>query len=263
MLPSDAERNRTSRRQIRAQARPGLARALMVWLKDARLFGAFLALVSIAALGYSCLHPRFTVASVEVTGQRALSVDRAIRESAALGKNLFLLDPAEVEARLKTIPYVWRVRVERELPNRVRLVIYERFPGVSWCNSSSTDERYLVDEEGVVLGPEEPGMPEIIYIVNLDPGAAPLAVHGRVDQEAVRTAQQVFSRLFGDLGIALLPFEYEPGRGITAVSADGWRAVFGNAERLDEKVSKLAWLLQSGTSFVEVDLRKPNQIYYY
>lgn len=254
---------KTAYRRTRAQATPGPARALLVWLKDARLAGALLTLVSALALGYGCFHPRFLVASVEVTGQRALSAERAVRESGVLGQNLFRVDAAEVEARLTTVPYVRRVRVERILPNRVRLVIYERFPGVSWCNSTSTQERYLVDEEGVVLGPEEPGMPELIYIVNTDPQAAPLTVRGHVDGEAVRTAQQVFSRLFGDMGISLLPFEYEPGRGITAVSADGWRALFGTGERLDEKVAKLALLLQSGTPFVEVDLRKPNQIYYY
>lgn len=254
---------KTVHRRPRAQATPGPARALLVWLKDGRLIGALLALASALALGYGLFHPRFLVASVEVSGQRALPADRAVRESGVLGQNLFRLDPAEVEARLTTVPYVQRVRVERILPNRVRLVIYERFPGVSWCNSASTQDRYLVDEDGVILGPEEPGMPELIYIVNTDPEAAPLTVHGQVDAEAVRTAQRVFSRLFGDLGISLLPFEYEPGLGITAVAADGWRAVFGTAERLDEKVGKLALLLRNGTPFVEVDLRKPNQIYYY
>ena len=264
MAQPNGELPKIPRRHARVQATPRPMRALSVWLKDGRLVGAFLALVGILALGYGCFHPRFLVTDdVEVRGQRALPTERAKRESGVQGRNVFLLDPKEIEARLTKVPYVRRVRVERWLPNHVRLTIFEHFPGVSWCNSASTDERYLVDEEGVILGPEEPEMPEIIYIVNTDPEAAPLRAHGRVDPEAVQTAQQVFSRLSSDLGIALLPFEYEPGRGITAVAADGWRAVFGTAERLDEKVGKLALLLQRGTPFTEVDLRKPNQIYYY
>ena len=251
------------RRKVRPNATPRLWRALREWARTGQLLGLMLALGSACTLGYLLLAPVFRVQAVEVRGNRALPPDQAVRQSRALKTNLFLLDISQVEGRLKEVPYVERVRVERVLPDRVRLTIAERFPRVSWCNTISSNDRYLVDDSGLLVAAEQPDMPELIYVVDMGQAAAPLKQGGHVDAEAVRAAQQVFSRLYNDLGLSLFPFEYEQGRGITVVSADGWQACFGTGERLEEKVNKLAILLQSGTEFVEVDLRQPNQIYYY
>ena len=252
-----------ARRRARSHASPRLWRAVPEWARTGQLLGVVLALGSAATLVCLLLTPSFRVQAVEVRGNRAPPSGQAVRESRALKTNLFLLDVWRVERRLREVPYVQRVRVERILPNRVRLTIEERFPSVSWCNSSSSNDRYLVDDGGLLVAVEQPDMPELIYVVDVDAAAAPLKQGGYVDAEAVRAAQRIFSRLYNDLEIALFPFEYEAGRGLTAVSADGWRACFGTAERLEEKVNKLAFLLQSGIEFIEVDLRQPNQLYYY
>ncbi len=241
-----------------SNARPGLWRGLLEWLRDGRLAAFLLALGSALALGYLFLNPGFRVVSVTVQGNQVLPTQDVVQHSQALDTNLFLLDSSAVTARLRNnVPYVQQVRVERLLPDQVRITIWERFPSVSWWPVANP-LRYLVDNSGLVLGTEREGMSDLIYIVDL--GAAP--VEKQVDAEAVRTAQQVFSRLYNDLGIALYPFEYQEGRGITAVSAAGWKACFGTSDRLEEKVRGLVALLQHGVEFRLVDLRVPEALTY-
>ncbi len=248
------------RRRRRSSATPRLWRGLRAWLRDGRLVGALLALSSAVALGYLFFSPLFQVHEIEVMGNLVLPADEAIRYSRVEGSNLFLLDVAAVIERLHRVPYVEEVRVNRELPNRVQLRIEERFPRVSWWPVNGST-RYLVSDEGLVLGPEQPEMSELIYIVGLD-GGGPFRPGDRVDAEAVRTAQRLFSRLCEDMRIPLQPFEYSPERGITAVGMEGWRAHFGDGSFLERKVQNLLALLQSGISFAEADLRIPDQVRY-
>jgi hypothetical protein len=240
-----------------SNARPGLWRGLLEWLRDGRLVAFLLAFGSALALGYLFLSPGFRVVGVAIQGNLVLPSEEAVQYSQALGTNLFLLDTSVVAQRLTTVPYVQQVQVERLLPSQVRVTIWERFPSVSWWPVANP-QRYLVDNNGLVLGTEKEGMADLIYIVDLD--AAP--VDKQVDPEAVHTAQQVFSRLYNDLGISLYPFEYEKGRGITAVAASGWKACFGTSAKLEQKVRSLVALLQSGVQFRVVDLRIPEQLNY-
>lgn len=248
------------RRKTRSNASPRLWRGLREWLRDGRMAGALLVLGCGLILGYFFLSPQFRIQDVEVLGNRVLPREEALKESGIVsGDNLFLIDVLTVKQRLEEIPYVQRARIERVLPNLVRLRIWERFPSVSWAPDNSP-QRFLIDDSGLVLGPEQEGMEQLIYIVDKEGGA--LKPGDYVDVEAVQTAQQVFARLYNDLQVLLLPFEYRSERGITAVSMDGWRACFGNSEHLEEKVRNLAALLQSEVYFEEVDLRLPEQIRY-
>lgn len=251
---------RPAHRQPHSNATPRLWRGLREWACDGRLAGLLLALGSAATLAYLFFSPQFQVQAVEVQGNVVLPSQEAIAGSQAASANLFLLDIGQIESRLRQVRYVEWVRVERFLPNRVRLTIQERFPAVSWCNAQTWLDRYLVDNNGVLVGAERPGMSDLIYVVDVTPDAFPLHVGQQVDAAAVQTAQQVFSRLYNDLGIPLLPFEYQQGRGVTAVSAEGWKACFGTSEHLEEKVGNLLALRQSDIPFRMVDLRLPDQI---
>ncbi len=257
-------RNGLEKRQgkrIRSHARPRLGRALLQWVADARLLAALLSLGCAFLLGYFYFSPTFRVSIVDVQGNRVIPSEEAIRYSQVLTANLFLLNPAEVEARLAKIPYIQDVRVERELPNRVILTVVEHLPSVSWCNKKDQAQRFLVDDEGRILEAEPPGTAQLIYVMNKDDHAPPLRPGGQVDGEAVRAAQQVFSRLYYDLHIPLNPFEYDKECGLIAVSQAGWKACFGDSTDLERKVRFLAALLQNPPAeFTEIDLRFPNQI---
>lgn len=247
--------------RVRSNARPRLGRALLQWAADARLLGALLTLGCASLLGYFYFSPTFRVSAVEVWGNRVLPSEEAIRQSQVLTTNLFLLDPDEVEARLEKVPYIQDVRVERDLPNRVILTIVEHLPSVSWCNEKDQGLRFLVDDEGRILGAEPPEMAQLIYVIDLDEESPPLQPGGQVDGEAVRAAQQIFSRLYYDLHIPLKPFEYEKECGLIAVSQAGWKACFGDSTDLERKVRFLAAFLQNPPSeFTEIDLRFPDQV---
>ncbi|MGB9722858.1 MAG: cell division protein FtsQ/DivIB [Chloroflexia bacterium] len=256
-----AQFGKARRGRERPHARPRLGRALLQWAADARLAGALLSLGCAFLLGYFYFSPTFRVSTVEVRGNRALPSEEAVRRSQVLTANLFLIDPADVAARLKQIPYVQNVRVERDLPNRVILTLVEHMPSVSWCNGKDPEHRFLVDDEGRILGAEPPEAERMIYIVNMDSDAPPLQPGGQVDGETVRTAQQVFSRLYYDLHIPLMPFEYRKECGLVAVAQAGWRACFGDGSDLERKVRFLAAFLRHPPSeFTEMDLRFPDQI---
>lgn len=251
---------RPPNRKARSNATPGLWRGFLEWLRDGRLLGFLLALGSAAALGLFFLHPTFAVAEVIVEGNQVLPEEQARQSSQSLGANLFLLNTLGVQARLTQIPYVRQVEIERYLPNRVLVRVWERFPSVSWW-SVDVPQRFLVDNSGLVMGPETEGMADLIYIMDL--GKMPVIPGDYVDVEAVRTAQQVFSRLYLDLHLPLLAFEYQEGRGITAVSADGWKACFGQSDSLEVKTRNLLSLLESGIPFRWVDLRILDRMIYH
>jgi cell division septal protein FtsQ len=261
MKDSKGIRKQRRRRKVRSNATPRLWRGLWAWLRDGRLLGALISLASSLTLGYLFLAPDFQVNEIDVVGNLVLPEEEAVRQSRMVGMNLFLLDVTAIESVLEEVPYVEKVRVERSLPAQVRLRIWERFPSVSWWPISSP-QRFLVDDTGLVLSPEQPGMYDLIYVVDMGEDRNPVEVGGQVDPEAVRTAQQVFSRLYNDLGIALYPFEYQEWCGVVAVAAEGWRACFGDSSYLEYKVRNLVALLQSGIAFSEVDLRLPEQIRY-
>lgn len=248
------------RHKARPQATPGLWRGLGAWIRQGQLLGFLLALGSAAALAYLFLHPSFLVTEVTVDGNLVLPSEQARQVSQALGKNIFLLDTLAVTQRLTQVTYVQGVLVERYLPGRVHLQISERFPSVSWW-TIDVPERYLVDNRGLVLGSEPPEISNIIYIMDL--GKNPVQPGDHVDVEAVRTAQQVFSRLYNDMGIPLLAFEYRQGLGVTAVSPNGWKALFGQSDHLEQKVRNLASLLRSGIPFTWVDLRLLDRLIYH
>jgi hypothetical protein len=251
---------RPAHRKARSNATPGLWRGFLEWIRDGRLLGFLLALGSAATLGLLFLHPAFAVTEVTIEGNLVLPAEQARQDSQSLGSNLFLLNTLGVQERLTRIPYVRQVEIERYLPNRVLVRIWERFPSVSWW-TIDTPQRFLVDHSGLVLGPEPEGMGNLIYIVDL--GKAPISPGDYVDVEAVRTAQQIFSRLYLDLHIPLLAFEYQEGRGITAVSADGWKACFGQSNDLEVKTRNLVSLLQSEIVFDWVDLRMLDRMIYH
>ena len=64
--------------------------------------------------------------------------------------SLFVLATRRMEADLETMPTVVRADVTATLPDRVAISVVERTPVIAWWTG---DEGFLVDVEGIVLGP--------------------------------------------------------------------------------------------------------------
>src|SRR5439155_22958279 len=89
------------------------------------------AVLEAAALGAAWLvrSPRFTVRSIDVTGQGRLTRDDIVAAAGvSTGANLFALDPREIVARLEALPLIRHAEVVRSFPGSVRLIVEERRP---------------------------------------------------------------------------------------------------------------------------------------
>ena len=98
----------------------------------------------------------FQVQDVVITGRAHTSQDAIIAALGIVeGDSLLSIKPAEVRARLETLPWIESVRVERILPKGLRLTLSEREPVAIWQNQGT---HRLVDRSGVeIIGaPVEP-----------------------------------------------------------------------------------------------------------
>ena len=104
------------------------------------------------AYQYARSAPRFrleSVEAVEIANNRYVPT-QLVREcfQQDAGHSIFFI-PLEARRRaLEEIPWVWRARVQRILPNRLRVVLEERIP-VAFLRHGG--ELMLIDAEGVVL----------------------------------------------------------------------------------------------------------------
>ncbi|MFQ5816345.1 MAG: cell division protein FtsQ/DivIB [Terriglobia bacterium] len=166
-------------RYLRPQRKPEVRRRavwrrLLYWVPRI-LLGATLA-VALAGIGYKsyayvCTGARFRLASVEavelvnVRYAPAALLRACFAEDA--GRSVFWV-PLEARRRaLEQIPWVAAARVQRFLPNRLRVVVAERTP-VAFLRQGN--ELLLVDAEGVLLERPEGAKFTFPVLTGLEPG---------------------------------------------------------------------------------------------
>ncbi|RCW43270.1 cell division protein FtsQ [Halopolyspora algeriensis] len=156
-----SERGRSQRgRAVRGGAVAGSGTGAVRWMRR-WILPLGLAVITVLTIAVY-FTPLLGVRSVEVVGATTLQEDR-ITDTASIrmGTPMVRLDKAGIRDRLRRIPEVESVRVERSWPSTVKLRISERTPVVF----ASTDAGFrLVDTEGVpfetVPRPPE-GLPEL------------------------------------------------------------------------------------------------------
>ncbi|MSP24526.1 MAG: FtsQ-type POTRA domain-containing protein, partial [Myxococcales bacterium] len=126
--------------------------------------------------------PRFAVRTVVVEGASRLS-SHVIAEAGGVlpGTNVFAIDEGQVEARLKQLPWVLTVKVSKELPDVVRVLVTEHEPRLLVALDG---ELYLVDHKGEIFKALGDG----------DPSDFPV-VTGIAKDEVVRDRPAVAERL--------------------------------------------------------------------
>lgn len=148
-----------------------------------------LALAVIAAIGFGVragyhwiTHtPRFAVASIEVRGSHALSVDEIrARLPFGPGDNIFLLDTDAGERALRAEPWIARASIRRALPRTLVVEIVERTPAAL----VSADGLYLADAAGRPFKRAEAGEATDLPVISGIPRAlwtdAPAQAEARV-----------------------------------------------------------------------------------
>jgi hypothetical protein len=200
--------------------------------------GRFFALVGLAFLTAAAISfatsPEYVVASVTIEGSKVLSVEQANAIAAVQGQHIFLIDPAEVQARLAEKAALLKgVKVETRLPNQVIITVQERRPATVWVLGDGTP--MLASDDHVVVGNANT-LDGFVTIFDRGPMTDALKLGQRMPvhkADASDTAQQIYLILPEATGLQLRQLEWAPDNGITAISTDGRRIEFGTGEKLD------------------------------
>lgn len=210
--------------------------------------------------------PMFRVdpATVTVAGARFTDESLIRRTTGLVGDirpSLFILATRRMEADIEQLPTVVSADVTATLPDKVAISVVERTPMVAWWVGEDRDEGYLVDVEGVVLGPTT-SIPAVELGDGATGSALPHVSDGRtgvslvpggrvdpVDLEAVRLLGALTPALVGSEAPALT-LSVDDEDGFVLEWADRWRAVFGHytrtllpPDRIPAQVQCLAALL--------------------
>ena len=197
------------------------------------------------------------VAHLEVTGNQRVETQTVVERANILGANIVTADLARVERSLYELPLVASVRVERDFPNTVRLIIEERKGWGTWQQGGIS---YTIDREGVVLGtiPPSQGSPVI-----RSADTYTLRIGDRVNYQAVDAAAEIYDRLPRQLGTTVSEVAFVRGKGVTVVTADGQTALLGDSSSIGYKLAVWAAMATEAQkqriSYTSIDLRYGNR----
>jgi hypothetical protein len=202
------------------------------------------------------------VQNVSVEGAQVADA-RLIEQLADLdGRSLLTLDGGAAAQRvLEALPEVKAVSVRREWPQRAVIEVTEH---QGWGYWQAGGRRVVVDETGRVLGRARP--PAATAPTLLEIGATGAYEVGEMtDADTVALVARMLSDgTFDRLRVTPLRFEFRRDRGLTIVTADGPRAVFGDSQHFEFKVAAWGALLDrieaERLDVSEIDLRFGNQL---
>ncbi len=222
-----SKRLKAYERSVGLQAAPALSlepERMAAWLRGRVVW--LLAPVLLVLLGYLLFGtPWFYIYDIEVEGTRLLSKEEVYNRSNLEALSIFWLNPRAVAKKLEEDPLVARAVVSAMPPSRVRIQLQERIPAAVW---NTGEQSVYVDSEGTSFGLR--GDATGLLMIN-DLQGLPITPEHPVDPEAVRTAREL-SQLIPERRA----FDWEPGNGLSFVTDEGWRIVFGDHTRLDTKV---------------------------
>jgi cell division septal protein FtsQ len=226
-------------------------------ISGSRVLALAMSLAMVALLCWFWLDLRFYVFDAEIEGNALINADEVYRASLLEGRSIFYVNRADIAENIRQgIPGVADVRVDCQLPARVRMVIREQDVRFVWRTAGTA---FLVNGEGLVLKVNDVGDGNWITIHDLD--NQPLKPGDRVEQAALNAA----SRL-RELIPSAKDFEYSKGTGIILTDARGWRVYFGDDQQLSRKVAMMHALLdklaREGRSIKLLDLRFVANPYY-
>jgi cell division septal protein FtsQ len=163
---------------------------ILLSLLGAGLFGAQRLLNSLFFT-----NPDYSIHSIEVTTDGGLEREAVVQAAQiANGTNIFSVNLSAVEDRLKALPQIEEVDVQRLLPDKVVIVIQERRP-IAWIASADAnktgfnyDGALLVDRRGIALQPKgsAPEYMSLPVIIGVD--IKKVSVGQPTDDDAVKSA---------------------------------------------------------------------------
>ncbi len=202
---------------------------------------------------------RTEVPALTWTDEAAISASLALPE----GENVFELDTAPLEARLRALPGVASADVSVRLPEAAVVVtVEERRPVLAW---EVRDTRFIADGDGVIFAEMDAAadLPDgVAVVVDRRQGAlSAYSVGARLDAVDLDVATRLGSLIPADLGstAAALRVVVSDDDGFVLATPGGWIAVFGfysPSTRPTEMVPGQVRLLRSLLTGREADVRR-------
>ncbi|MBA4180053.1 MAG: hypothetical protein C0506_05635 [Anaerolinea sp.] len=239
--------------------RPRLPRVSFHIPKRFFVFAALLGSVGLlAGSGYWVYQsPFFRVTTVTVEGNKRVNTDTVVGAADLLGASMFTANLAAAQKELYQLPLVNSVRVEREWPNTLKIVIEER---KAWGTWEQGGVEYTIDRSGVVLGvgPAPEGSPSI---VSSELGSRRQGDH--VDYQAVDAAAEIYEKLPRQLGTTVKQVSFIAGKGVQVTTANGQTALLGDSSSIAYKLAVWAAMAQQAQAqrinYTTIDLRYGNR----
>lgn len=194
----------------------------------------FLAVVGFVAGAIALyMSPALRVQRVEVTGTIGNDPQLVASLVDADGKSLLTADFSEAEARIRELPGVKDVSIERRFPQTLRVVVTERAPWGTWAVGG--DVKYVIDDEGVVL--EGVSAPEGSQVIRAPEGTPTLVAGDRVDTDAVALTRALLDEMPARLSQNMLSIEWTEAKGLTVGTDAGYTVVVGDSQNIDYKLA--------------------------
>jgi cell division protein FtsQ len=174
-----------------------------------------------------------------------------------LGESMFDANLASAQEALYRQPLVNSVRIERDWPHSIRVVVEERTPWGTWEQSGV---QYTIDREGVVLG-QGPAGKDVPVIKSSELGNR--VIGDRVDYQAVDAAAEIYEKLPRQLGTTVAEVAFIAGKGVQVTTTNNQTALFGDSSSITYKLSVWAALAQEAQArrinYTTIDLRYGNR----
>jgi cell division protein FtsQ len=171
---------------------------------------------------------------------------------------MFTADLGDAQQNIYAIPLLVSVRLEREWPDTVRVIVVER---EAWGTWEQAGVRYTIDRDGVVIGTTNPppdGAPSII-----SNEAARLELGDRVDFRAVDATAEIYDKLPRQLGTTVSEVRFLGSKGVRVTTADGQSALLGDSGSISYKLAVWAAVTteaeRQGIYYTSIDLRYGNR----
>lgn len=201
--------------------------------------------------------PFFRVTTITVEGNKRVPTDTIVGAADILGASMFTADLATAQKELYQLPLVNSVRVEREWPHNLKIVIEER---KAWGTWEQGGVQYTIDRNGVVLGlgPAPEGSPSI---VSSELGSRRQGDH--VDYQAVDAAAEIYEKLPRQLGTTVKQVSFIAGKGVQVTTANDQTALLGDSSSIAYKLAVWAAMAQQAQAqrinYTTIDLRYGNR----
>ena len=245
------------RKNTSSSVRPGAKIVAGSWVTSGRLFSLIVLIVSAASLLYIFTSPEYVVQEIQVEGAQVISQVDVIDLASARNQSIWSVDTQRINEQLLTNAYIEDASSYVTLPNRLVITIDERAPEVRWQVGGNI---FLVDADGRVLG-NDGTAPLTNTLVIQDRSNQELAPNDHVDTKVMELGQSLALRLPAEVNLTPTEISWHPDTGVVVLSPDQKTIIFGQNDRLDEKLIVLNQLLHDGTAFTHIDLRPSTPFY--